>query len=67
MEGEVEKTVLLNVDLLKQYFQSLIELLNIIMYVEEKVEKKWHRVIMIRENVAQQNKNMKVGDVSARL
>ena len=37
MEGEVEKvTVLLNFELLKQSFQSLIELLNIRMYEEEK-------------------------------
>ena len=37
-------TVLLNFELLKQSCQSLIELLNIIMYEEEKVEKKWHRI-----------------------
>ena len=35
MEGEDEK-VLLNSELLKQSFQSLIELLNIRMYEEEK-------------------------------
>ncbi len=41
MEGEVEKVrLLLNFELLKQYFQSLIELLKIRMYEEEKVEKK---------------------------
>ena len=40
MEGEVEKvTVLLNFELLKQSFQSLIELLNIRMYEE----KRWKR------------------------
>ncbi len=33
-------TVLLNFELLKQSFQSLIELLKIRMYEEEKVEKK---------------------------
>ena len=37
MEREVEKlTMLLTFELLKQSFQSLIELLNIIMYEEEK-------------------------------
>ena len=45
MEGEVGKvTVLLNFELMKQPFQSLIELLKIRMYEEEKVEKKWHRI-----------------------
>ena len=45
MEGEVEKvTVLLNFDLPKQSFQSLIELLNIRMYEEEKVDRKSHRI-----------------------
>ena len=40
MEGEVEKvTVLLYVELLKQSFQSLNELLNIIMYEEEKLKR----------------------------
>ena len=41
---KLKKTVLLNVELLKQSFQSLIELLNIRMYEEEKVEKKWHSI-----------------------
>ena len=37
MEGEVAKvTVLQNVEMLKQCFQSLIELVNIRMYEEEK-------------------------------
>ena len=37
MEGEVEKvTVLRNFELLKYFFQSLIELLNIRMYGEKK-------------------------------
>ena len=37
MEGEVAKvTVLQNVEMLKQSFQSLIELVNIRMYEEEK-------------------------------
>ena len=40
MEKLKKVTVLLNFELLKQSFQSLIELLNIIMYEEEKVEKK---------------------------
>ena len=45
MEGEVEKVrVLLNFELLRQSFKSLIELLKIRMYEEEKVEKKWHRI-----------------------
>ena len=45
MEGEVEKvTVLLNFELLKQSFQSLLELLIIRMYEEEKVENKLHRI-----------------------
>ena len=59
-------TVLLNFELLKQSFQSLIELLNIRMYEEEKggIYVAWNR---IWENVAQQNYNKKVGDVNARL
>ena len=36
-------TVLLNFELLKQSFQSLIELLKIRMYEEEKVKNMWHR------------------------
>ena len=44
--------VLLNFELLKQSFQNMTELLNIIMYEHENVEKKWHR-IGFGENVAQ--------------
>ena len=45
MEGEVAKNdSVAKFRAPEVFFQSLIDLLNIIMYEEEKVEKKWHRI-----------------------
>ncbi len=45
MEGEVEKSdSVAKFRAAEVFFQSLIDLLNIRMYEEEKVETKWHSI-----------------------
>ena len=65
MEGEVEKKVVLTSCCPEESIQSLIELLKIRIYEEDNGERSG--VDRIRESVAHQHENMKVGVVSARL